>query len=89
MPQNTAKITILGATFSMLAALMSFPLVALANNWASPERRGSCFIPRAERSFECKLGPYNTVSGAKQIGGFMSMQSRRLATRALCRFGTG
>ena len=70
MPQNTAKITILGATFSMLAALMSFPLVALANNWAGPERRGSCFIPRAERSFECKFGPYNTVAGAKQIGGF-------------------
>ena len=70
MSQNTAKITILGATFSILAALMSVPLVALANNWAGPERRGSCFIPRAEFSFECKFGPYNTVSGAKQIGGF-------------------
>ncbi len=70
MSQQTAKITILGATFSILAALMSFPLVALANNWAGPETRWSCFIPRAEYSFECKFGPFNTVSGAKQIGGF-------------------
>ena len=70
MSKNTAKYTILGATFSILAILMSVPIVALANNWAGPERRGSCFIPRAELSFECKFGPYNTVSGAKQIGGF-------------------
>ncbi|WP_293153427.1 MULTISPECIES: hypothetical protein [unclassified Microcoleus] len=67
MSKSTTKITVLGATFSILATLVSFPLVALANNWAGPERRGSCFIPRAEFSFECKFGPYNSD---KQIGGF-------------------
>jgi len=40
MSKTTAKLTILGATFSILAALMSVPLVALANNWAGSERRG-------------------------------------------------
>ncbi len=72
MSKNTAKLTVLGATFSILATLMSFPLVALANNWAGSERTGYCSIPRAEFSFECKFGPYTPPQDQsnKQIVGF-------------------
>lgn len=43
---------------------------ALAQWWAGNEKSGSCFIPARQTNFDCKFGPYKTVNGARQIGGF-------------------
>jgi hypothetical protein len=38
--------------------------------WAGDEKWGACTIPNRQRNFTCQYGPYRTVNGARQIGGF-------------------
>ena len=75
MSIKTSKIAALGGTVAVLVASLSIPVVVLANNWAGLERKGDCYVPNPQTSYDkCEFprngGAYERVNGARQIGGF-------------------
>lgn len=69
MSKAISRLAILAGLSAVLSSFLSAP--ALANWWErNKEREGSCYIPNMQTSFHCNFGPYRTIPGARQIGGF-------------------
>lgn len=71
MFRNTSKNVVLGSTIAILATTVLAPIAVQAgNSWAKPEKKGSCYIPNRQTTFNCYFGPYTLKPGERQIGGF-------------------
>lgn len=72
MSRKSSKLAALGGALAILATPLSIPVAVQAGNWwAGAERSGSCTMAAYDGCvFPRNSNAYQTVGGARQIGGF-------------------